>query len=87
LDRPLKQFAGIVEQASTDLKSKLDSYNREREQNYRQRTTQERFLSELWEESEMNASDIAGSKCCRKITMTLSVKLRTKTGPWRKLKN
>ncbi len=57
LDRPLKQFAGIVEKASIDLKNKLDSYNQEREQNHRQKTTQEGFLSDLWEESEMNASD------------------------------
>ncbi len=58
LDRPLKQFAGIVDQAAVDLKSKKVSYNQEREQNHRQRTTQEGFLSDLWEESEMNASDI-----------------------------
>ncbi len=57
LDRPLKQFAGIVDKAHKDLKNKLDSYNQEREQNHRQRTTQEGFLSDLWEESEMNASD------------------------------
>ncbi len=58
LDRPLRQFAGIVEKASTDLKkNKLDTYNQEREQNHRQRTTQEGFLSDLWEESEMYASD------------------------------
>ncbi len=57
LDRPLKQFAGILEKAHKELKNKLDSYNQEREQNHRQRTTQEGFLSDLWEESEMNASD------------------------------
>ncbi len=47
----------IVEKAHKELKNKLDSYNQEREQNHRQRTTQEGFLSDLWEESEMNASD------------------------------
>jgi hypothetical protein len=58
LNLPLKQFAGIVHQeAHKDLKNKLDSYNQEREQNHRQRTTKEGFLSDLWEESEMNASD------------------------------
>jgi hypothetical protein len=57
LDRPLKQFAGIVQEAHKDLKNKLDSYNQEREQDHRQRTTKEGFLSDLWEESEMNASD------------------------------
>jgi hypothetical protein len=57
LDRPLKQFAGIVQEATTDLKNKLGSYNQEREQNHRQRTTKEGFLSDRWEESEMNASD------------------------------
>jgi hypothetical protein len=30
LDRPLKQFAGIVQEAHKDLKDKLDSYNQER---------------------------------------------------------
>jgi hypothetical protein len=58
LERHLKQFAGIVEKASVDLRNKLDSYNQELEQNHRQRTTQEGFLSDLWEESEMNANDI-----------------------------
>ncbi len=57
MDRPLKQFAGIVQEAHKDLKKKWDSYNQEREQNHRQRATQEGFLSDLWEESEMNASN------------------------------
>jgi hypothetical protein len=35
----------------------LDSYNQDREQNHGHRTTQGGFLSDLWEESEMNGSD------------------------------
>ncbi len=31
LDRPLKEFAGVVERASSELKTKLDAYNQERE--------------------------------------------------------
>ncbi len=57
LDRPLKQFASIVQEAHRELKSELDSYNQERRQNLRQRTSKEGFLSDLWEESEMDASD------------------------------
>jgi hypothetical protein len=57
LDRPLKQFASIVQEAHKELKNELDSYNQERQLNLRQKTTKEGFLSDLWEESEMNASD------------------------------
>ncbi len=58
MDRPLKQFAGIVERASFDLRNKLDSYNKEREENHSKRISQEGFLSDLWDENEMNESDI-----------------------------
>ena len=27
LDRPLKEFAGVVERASSEVKTKLDAYN------------------------------------------------------------
>ena len=57
LDRPLKQFASIVQEAHKELKGELDSYNQERQLNLRQKTTKEGFLSDLWEESEMDASD------------------------------
>ncbi len=86
LDRPRRQFAGIVEKASTDLKNKLDSYNQEREQNHRQRTTQEGFLSDLWKESEMNASD-SSIKMMKEDNDDLIKELTYKTGPWRKLMN
>jgi hypothetical protein len=43
LDRPLKQFTGIIEKAHKDLKNKLDSYNQEREQNHRQRPRRKVF--------------------------------------------
>jgi hypothetical protein len=57
LDRPLKQFASIVQEAHKELKNELDSYNQERQSNLRQKTKKEGFLTDLWEESEMNASD------------------------------
>ena len=58
LDKPLKQFAGIVERASKDLKEKLDAYNKDITENHSKRIVKERFLSTLWDESEMNESDI-----------------------------
>jgi hypothetical protein len=58
LDKPLQQFAGIVERASTDLKEKLDEYNQDITENHSKRTIKEGFLSTLWDESEMNESDI-----------------------------
>ncbi len=58
LDRPLKEFAGVVERASSELKTKLDAYNQEREKDHRRGTEQEGFLSSLWEESEIDSSDI-----------------------------
>jgi hypothetical protein len=58
LDKPLKQFAGIVERASKDLKEKLDAYNKEITENHSKRIVKEGFLSTLWDESEMNESDI-----------------------------
>jgi hypothetical protein len=41
LDRPLKEFAGVVERASSELKTKLDAYNQERERDHRQGIEQE----------------------------------------------
>jgi hypothetical protein len=59
LDKPLKQFVGIVERASTDLKEKLDAYNQEDiTENHSKRIVKEGFLSNLWDENEMNESDI-----------------------------
>ncbi len=59
LDRPLKEFAGVVERASGELKTKLDNYNKERERDHRQGIEQVLgFLSSLWQESEMDSSDI-----------------------------
>ncbi len=58
LDKPLKQFAGIVERASTDLKEKLDAYNQDIVENHSKRIVKERFLSNLWDKHEMNESDI-----------------------------
>jgi hypothetical protein len=58
LDRPLKQFAGIVERVSSDLKSKLDAYNKDIVENHSKRIIKEKFLSNLWDENEMNESDI-----------------------------
>jgi hypothetical protein len=55
---PLKQFAGIVERASTDLKEKLNAYNQYIVENHSKRIVKERFLSNLWDEHEMNESDI-----------------------------
>jgi hypothetical protein len=42
LDRPLKKIAGVVERASSELKTKLDAYkNQERERDHRQGAKQE----------------------------------------------
>jgi hypothetical protein len=82
LDRPLKEFVGIVEKASGDLKTnRLDSYNQEREKNHRQKGTGlVGFLSSLLEESEMDANDvkIKGLKeNNHNLTMELSNKTRS----------
>jgi hypothetical protein len=58
LHRPLKEFAGVVKRASGELKAKLDNYNKERERDHRQGIEQVGFLSSLWQESEMDSSDI-----------------------------
>jgi hypothetical protein len=55
LDRPLKEFVGVfVQRASSELKTKLDAYNQERERDHRQGAEQKGFLSILWEETEMD---------------------------------
>ena len=54
LDRPLKEFAGVVERASSELKTKLDKYNKERERDHHQGIEQAGFFSSLWQESEMD---------------------------------
>jgi hypothetical protein len=86
LDRPLKQFAGIVQEAHKELKNKLDLYNHDREQNHRQRTTREGFLSDLWEESEMNASD-SRIKMLKEDNDNLVEELKHKRRSWKKEKN
>ncbi len=55
---PLKDLAGIVERATGELKTKLDNYNKERDRDHRQGTEQVGFLSSLWQESEIDSSDI-----------------------------
>ncbi len=57
LDRPLKEFVGMVGRASDNMKANLETYNRDREKEDRQVRAEEGFLSGLWGEREMDASN------------------------------
>jgi hypothetical protein len=54
---PLKELVGMVGRASDDMKSNLEAYNRDREKEDRQVCAEDGFLSSLWGEREMDASD------------------------------
>ncbi len=86
LDRPLKQFAGIVERASSDLKSKLDAYNKDIGENHSKRIIQERFLSNRWDENEMNESEIK-IKMLKEEMTTSPGNSESRVGPCRMLRN